>query len=761
MIFLEFEIQSQNKGQEHESFLRRVKSTAEKISIRKVLYYIFVYFISVSNAPLTCAIFAAQYDISVPLPTLILVLLGGFTPPFSAFNLLKTVSAIFIFSAFHAKFKFKKTPLLKAFVMSLCTFFCDALPKVFGGLVFYDLIILFMRASFVFLCTYFFQTAKNIFFSGEREADESSLLGLFVFIGAAIYGIGFLSVGGVNIGVFFASLVVLLFTTANSASLSVGMGTLVGAALGLSLHQLPFYVTLFSCTSLISGFFLRFGRSSVALSFVLGTSLVAFFSPSSTQGFEVLTQISLAALTFIFLPEKTVSAFSLGQTKSSPYSLELKKYISKSISEKAGLIENLADIYTSLCQSHNLRQTAASSFFERATGRLCGECSMKDTCWRSEFHRTYSAFFVLIEVCNKNGSVSYCDIPEFLMKKCTKTGQIAPIFNNVYDIYKVDRLWECQSLESRSLIGVGLHEISENILSSASSFEDDIIFSHGAEKKILHGLKNDNIETKSIFVCSRKNGDFKVEITLSDPNISTDEVEKSVSHCLGENFKCTFRLGKFIHLVPLFEKDILTAIASKPRQGFHKSGDTATFCHLPGKRYMALLSDGMGSGDEASAESDACTRIATTMLQGDFNPTSAAQIINSALLLKSFDTSFASVDMVIIDKLKSEADFYKMGAAPSFIKSGDKVKTIYATTLPAGSFSKSDIGHINCSVKKGDIIIMVSDGIANGENTDELEKLISDLDCDTPSAFSEEILSYTASPEKKSSDDLTVMVTFL
>ena len=102
-----------------------------------------------------------------------------------------------------------------------------------------------------------------------------------------------------------------------------------------------------------------------------------------------------------------------------------------------------------------------------------------------------------------------------------------------------------------------------------------------------------------------------------------------------------------------------------------------------------------------------------------------------------------------------------MGAAPSFIKSGEGVKTIYATTLPAGSFSKSDIGHINCPVKKGDIIIMVSDGVANGENTDELENLIRDLDLNTPSAFSEEILTYATSPEKKTSDDLTVMVTFI
>ncbi len=754
-------IRSQNEGKEHVSFLRRVKTTAEKISIRKVLYYIFVYFISVSNAPIACAIFAAHYDIAVPLPTLILVLLGGFTPPFSAFSLLKKLSAIFVFSAFHAKFKFKKTPLLKALVMSMCTFFCDALPKVFGGIVFYDVVILLIRSSFVFLCTYFFQRVKSIFFSGESETDESSLFGIFVFIGAAIYGIGFLSVGEVNIGVFFASLVILLFTTANGPALSVGIGTLVGAALGLATHQLPFYVTLFSCTALISSFFVRFGKSSMALSFVLGTSLVAFFSPSTTEGFYVLTQISLASLAFIFLPQNFVSAFSLGQTKSSPYSLELKKYISKNISEKAGIIENLADIYTSLCQSHNLKQTAASSFFERATGQLCGECSMKDTCWRSEFHRTYSAFFVLIEICNKNGSVSYCDIPEFLMKKCTKTGQIAPVFNNAYDIYKVDRLWECQSLESRSLIGAGLHEISENILLSASDVEDEIIFSHSAKKKLLHGFKNDNIETESIFVCNRKNGDFRVDITLSDPDTDTDAVEKSVTHSLGENFKCIFRLSKFIHLVPFFEKEILTAIASKPRQGSHKSGDTATFCYLPHERYMALLSDGMGSGDEASAESLACTRIATTMLQGKFTPSSAAEIINSALLLKSFDTSFASVDMVIIDKQKNEADFYKMGAAPAFIKSGEGVKTIYATTLPAGSFSKSDIGHINCSVKKGDIIIMVSDGVANGENTDELENLIAELDLDTPSAFSEAILSYASSPDKKTSDDLTVMVTFL
>lgn len=761
MIFLELNVLSQNTGQARPTFLGRFKNTTEKISLQKIFYYIFVYFIALSKLPFGCAIFAAEYSYNLPFATAILVILAGFAPPFSPFLLLKSVSSMLIFHAAAAKFGFKKTPLAKALVMSGCTLFCNIIPKIFSTLVLYDAVILFAQSGIVFLCTYFFQKAKSIFFCPGDETDHSGIFALSIFFVAAICGIGHINIAGVNIGIFFTALALLLFINANNSAAGAAAGIMAGFAIGLSLHELPFYVTLFSCASLLAAFFVRFGKSSSALAFILGTSFASFYS-SSAAGFVALTQISLAALTSIFLPEKFVAAFSLGQKQGTPYSLRLRQYTSKALFEKAQVIENLSDTLSELCKEDNAFEgSAASSFFERTTHRLCSECSMKNNCWRSEFHRTYSSFFVLLQICNKNGSISFCDIPEDLMKKCIKTGSISSVFNSMYDIYKVDRLWEFRICESRALMASQLSSIAKSLLEDSKAALSEISFSPEAEKRVNSVLSEEGFNTENVFLCRKKDGECSAEIILSSPDIKTRDIENAVSKALNENYKCVFRRDNLVHLSPLPIDKFVTAIAGKPKSGNHQSGDTATYCHLPGGRYMMLLSDGMGSGMAAGADSHAAAKIATDMLQSGFEPQTTAETINCALVLKSCETSFASVDMAIINTAAGMVDFYKMGAAPAFIKSGNQVKTIYATTLPAGSFAKSDIGHVSCPITHSDIIIMVSDGVANGENTAEIENIISGCTCTDAKSFANELLNYSLHIENKNSDDITVMVTFV
>ena len=760
VIFLAFDILSQNKGQARQSFLKRFKITTDKISFQNTFYYIFVYLISLSPMPFGISLFAAEYSYRLPLFSAVLILLGGFTPPFSAFTLLKSASAMLIFAAATAKFGFKKTPFLKAIIMSACATFCDLIPKLFQTLVPYDAIMIFVRSGMVFLCSYFFEQAKNRIFSPKEEIEPGSVFSLALFFGAAVYGMGKISVAGINIALSPTALMLLLFISANSPSLGAAAGIICGTALGLSIGSFPYYITLFAIPSVLSAFFVQFGKGSSALAFILGTSFATLYSQSAASGFMTLAQISTAALVFIFLPEKLSSLFSLHQKQNTPYSSILKRYISKTLAEKAEVIENISKTVSELCEG-DTHDYAAQSYFERCTRRLCSHCREKQQCWRSEFHRTYSAFFVLVEICNKNGSISFCDIPGELTKKCVNCGLIVSTFNSMYDIYRVERLWECRIKENRSLVCSELLFIAEGVKSDAENLLSDISFIPDAKSLVIRVLTKDGIECEDIFVCKQKRSEPCVKLSLSSSQTKTDEAEASVSRALNDNYKCIFRLGSIMHLSPFPQKHFISAIAAKAKGAGSKSGDTASYCHLPHGRYMMFLSDGMGIGERAGRDSRTAAEIAQKMLQSGFTPTSAMETINCALLLKSHESSFSGVDMAIINPNSGEADFYKMGAAPAFIKSGDTVKTIYSTTLPAGSFSKSDIAHVNCPISYGDIIIMVSDGIANGENTSDIENIIRECSCTDAESFAKEILSAVLALGGENSDDITALVTFV
>lgn len=84
-----------------------------------------------------------------------------------------------------------------------------------------------------------------------------------------------------------------------------------------------------------------------------------------------------------------------------------------------------------------------------------------------------------------------------------------------------------------------------------------------------------------------------------------------------------------------------------------------------------LLSDGMGSGEQAAKESISAVRILERFLRSGVEPATAMKILNSVMLLKSSESwGYAAIDLMCIDLFTGQAGFYKYGAAPSYIRSG-------------------------------------------------------------------------------------------
>ncbi len=101
------------------------------------------------------------------------------------------------------------------------------------------------------------------------------------------------------------------------------------------------------------------------------------------------------------------------------------------------------------------------------------------------------------------------------------------------------------------------------------------------------------------------------------------------------------------------------------------SGDAAVCCGLPDGSLAFILSDGMGKGMKAAAESRVVISRLRKMLKSGEEPSAAIKSLNRYMVDKSGDEEiFATVDLTIIDKKSGRARFYKMGAATSFVVRG-------------------------------------------------------------------------------------------
>ncbi len=162
----------------------------------------------------------------------------------------------------------------------------------------------------------------------------------------------------------------------------------------------------------------------------------------------------------------------------------------------------------------------------------------------------------------------------------------------------------------------------------------------------------------------------------------------------------------------------------RPKEGETQCGDQLAVFTAGATLYM-LLSDGMGSGPAAHAESAMTVRLLRQFLKAGIQPASALKTINTALTLRCQEQgSFTTIDLLALDRRSGAARLYKYGAAASYVKKGDAVTRLDGTSLPAGLQSAHQPPEsTGLSLEPGSVLVMVSDGVTS-EGDDWLRALL-------------------------------------
>lgn len=192
------------------------------------------------------------------------------------------------------------------------------------------------------------------------------------------------------------------------------------------------------------------------------------------------------------------------------------------------------------------------------------------------------------------------------------------------------------------------------------------------------------------------------------------------------------------------------------------SGDSYICADLKDGEYMVALSDGMGKGESASRESALTITSLYNLMKAGFDVELALKTINSLLLFKSTEEIFSTVDLCLFNKVSGKIKFFKIGAAATFIKRGDKVETIKVSALPMGIVDSIRISHIEIQARRGDEIIIVSDGITEADRTDGqmewIRETIENIRSRDPQTMSDLIINKAVERYGlKEKDDMTVI----
>ena len=144
-------------------------------------------------------------------------------------------------------------------------------------------------------------------------------------------------------------------------------------------------------------------------------------------------------------------------------------------------------------------------------------------------------------------------------------------------------------------------------------------------------------------------------------------------------------------------------------------GDSVRFFADGQDHFYALLCDGMGSGEEAALTSGVSVLLLERMLRAGVGVDTAMTMLNHYLFSRVGERSetTTTVDLLTIDLYNGKARFIKSGAADTLLLRDEQLYVIGCRTFPLGALSGVDVQVIPFSLRAGDCILMMSDGVAD------------------------------------------------
>lgn len=325
-------------------------------------------------------------------------------------------------------------------------------------------------------------------------------------------------------------------------------------------------------------------------------------------------------------------------------------------------------------------------------------------------------------------------------------------------------------LEDREILADNLQEIARIIRTLAQEEQPLYPFKERELKKIIRACKEQGILVRSIYRTQDEVCGMKLAVSMKVDERCVMTVEEAAEffsvlfgrRLLAERDSLFFLPGEYETIV--FEEEapfcILTGMAKATRENETVSGDTSSFIEQGNGNLIMALSDGMGSGEKAMADSELVIDLLERFSEAGFSKETAAEMINGVLVARTEEENMSTLDVCDINLYTGNCELLKIGSASTYIKHGEMIERVEADSLPLGIFHKIDVSGQKRQLVDGDYIIMVSDGVVDGVDNEEIfEQVLAQIKLQSPQEMANYILQFVLHKTMgRVQDDMTVLV---
>lgn len=738
-------------------------------------------------APFGVALYASLIcNKSHPLVYLIAISAGILT---SSFNLRGTqyVGALFILYVYGQAIdsRNKKLSRYKRGLMALIsTLIVSTINLYFKGFTIYGLIIAILESIVAFVMVYIFSHTIEVLSRGQKRRilSNEEIICISIFISLVIVGFWDNKRLPISLRNILAIYVILLSAYLGGAGVGASIGITVGFVLSLAGISDAIFIGCLGMCGLMAGTFKDLGRMTSVIAFIIANALTTFYINKSTEIIiphrDIIGGSLLLLITPNYIIEYMRQFFDASITRNKDqifYIRRMQDMITGRLKEFSRVFNQLSKTFSKISDGTSYQDgpQEVSKIINAIVDEVCLECSLYRRCWEVEFYRTYNSVFELLTSIERREELNSEPLEQF-KKRCPRFNSMLEETNRIYSIFKANLRWERQLDECRYLVADQLWGISQVIDGLAAEIDIDVHFKREVEDKIRIELDKKGIRCKDVLVIEKTAGKLEVAITKKacrGRKECSKVVEGTVSKILGRSLACKDRECLYaghnecsIYLEESKKFNIMTGVACKTKEFKDTTGDSHTFMGLRGGKFMLALSDGMGSGSRAAAESKDVVSLLENFMEAGFDLDITVKTINSVLIMRSEDEIFATADICLVDQVTGYANFAKIGAVSTFIKKQNTVNVIRASSLPIGIIEDIEMDREEIRLQDDDMIIMVTDGILDAyegsfDADDWLSGIIAMKDTKNPQEMAEHILDRALKAgHGRAKDDMTVMV---
>lgn len=600
---------------------------------------------------------------------------------------------------------------------------------------------------------------------------REELLGSVLFIGLCLCGISeFTRIGVLDLREIAACLLVLCFAYVGGIGGGILCGAVLGVVAAISQSDALSVIGLYAACGLAAGLVHRFGRACIAACFLLCAIGLGAQTNIFVFGQVGLLNFLLASVGFLLIPRMFFDTYFAFEGDSfTP--MQQRSYAGRINALIAEKFYNLEKTFVGLSETvENLSESISNKFrlsharvVNEATDKVCAKCSMRVYCWEKELTATQNSLEKAERRLKTCGYIDVLDFDEAFKKRCIYANDLVLSMNQVYAVHRLNAVWDSQLNDTRLLLGRQYKDFAGMMKSMSDEITQKVIFEGACKTKILRALEALDFAAQEVYLYEREDETYDAEIVfeLIDESFSVSEVEKAVSEGMSRQMRIASidEYTSRVRLEPQYSFTVSSSIAMLKKDGEEKSGDSYAVFNIRGNRCVLLLSDGMGSGKDAAAESRLAIRLMRNLLTVGFTVDAAVRLVNSALVLKAGRESFATLDMAVIDLLSGEAEFVKIGAAAGYIKQNEGVTVVPGSGLPIGILPDTEVQKQSFSLRSGDCIILASDGIAEHKHKEEILSYIDSLSQTDNESVAKNLLGFALkNANGKYIEDATVIV---